>query len=356
MHVKTCILALARSTRPRYLLPLLLLSGLYFSTCTPHAPPVISIWYGDEQRFGLPGNSQKYINVLGHISSKTSLQATFYCINGGRNIPFQLGSDLHRLAKSGDFNIEFLRDLLSVGQNSLVITAIDSTGQSAQKKVTLHYREGHAWPLPYTLRWDTVTNIQEVVQVLDGKWEITPDGIRIREPYYDRTLAFGDSTWCDYEVTAEVKFHTFMNPSKGAPSYNVTHAALALRWPGFDVDAHQPHRKWYPLGATCEFRLTAGKDRCRFRILAGGPLKNDQPETSHEILLEKWYTMKARVESLEMGASCYKAKLWPSDLPEPEGWDISFVKAPEEVFSGCALAIAHHSEVTFGVIQAAPIN
>lgn len=151
-RLKTCVMALAGSPRARDVLPPLLLSCLCFGACAPQAPPIITVWYGDEQTFGLPGNSQKYINILGHISSKTSLKATFYCINGGNNIPFQLGSDLHRLAKSGDFNIEFLRGLLPVGQSSLVITAIDSLGRTTKKNVTLHYSEGHTWPLPYILR------------------------------------------------------------------------------------------------------------------------------------------------------------------------------------------------------------
>jgi hypothetical protein len=333
---------------------LLLLAGMIIS-CNNESKPQIDLWYGPEQYFGYPGNTQKFINILGNMGSEVPLVKQYYSLNGAEAINFNLGTDLHRLAMPGDFNIEFPRELLNVGENQLFITAIDSLGRKAENQVTIHYQEGHTWPLPYTIQWDTVTNLQHVVQVLDGKWELTPDGARVVESYYDRTLAFGDASWVDYEITAEVLFHDYTPPYDGAPNYNVTHAAIALRWPGFDTDEHSPYRKWFPLGATCEIRLTHDLDSCSFRILAGGRKRNLVADRYHTLKLNEWYIMKARVVSLTDTSSVYNAKIWPKAKPEPEGWDIEYVKEQEEVFSGCGLVLAHHSVVTFGRISAVPV-
>jgi len=336
---------------------IILLLTIYVSlvACTKTDNPVIVLWYGDEQTFGIPGNTQKFINILGNISSETPISETTYSLNDGSVMPFMLGTDLHRLAKSGDFNIEFDRTLLHPGVNTLQIFATDSAGNEASSKVNIHYTDGRIWPLPYSINWDTVSNIQNVVQVLDGKWEINENGIHIMEPYYDRTLAIGDSSWKNYEVTAEVTFINYTKPYKGAPNYNVTHAALASHWPGFDPDEFSPYRKWYPLGATCEFRLSHNLDSCGFRILGGGKLKNDKALVYHKITLGEKYLMKSSTQTIGNDSTIFRAKLWLDGTDEPAGWDISFLKTPTEIDAGCALIISHHSDVIFGKIEAVPL-
>lgn len=326
------------------------------AACKKDNKIVISAWYGDYQVFGCQGNTQKFINVLGNIDSPMPLKELLFSVNSGEKQRFIIGPDFHRLARKGDYNIELSRDLLSMGENRLIINAVDSLGNKVEKEITIEYITGNKWPLPYTFDWDTVTNIQHVVQVLDGKWELTKQGARIIEPYYDRTLAFGDAGWENYEVKAEVTFHGFAKPEKGPPTYNVVHAALAMHWPGFDFDEYTPHRKWYPLGATCEFRLKPGLDSCSFRILGGGKVKNDKPSLYHPIILEKKYFMKTQVLRIDSVGFVYRARLWQSEQPEPTLWDIELVKNQTEIQSGCALAIAHHTEVTFGRIEVKPVE
>ncbi len=316
----------------------------------------IHLWYGDEQYFGIPGNTQKYINILGNISSIHDIKSAECKINDNAPFTFLTGSDLHRLARNGDFNIEFDRHLLLPGKNDVLISVKDSAGNSAFTKMRIHYCDNYKWPLPYSINWDTVKNIQNVVQVLDGKWELTEDGIRILEPYYDRTLAFGDAGWTDYEVKAEVIFHSYTIPYPDPPNYNVTHAAIASRWPGFDTDTYSPHRKWYPLGATCEFRLFKSADSCSFRILGGGSKSNMRPEKTHNVKMGEKYFLKTRCLSLGSDSAVFSARFWNSSEEEPSEWDIEFIKCPEEIKSGCALIIAHHTELTFGSIYAYQVN
>jgi hypothetical protein len=331
---------------------------LNFTSCKNKPKPTIEVWYGEQQHFGKLGNAHPYINILGNVRSEAGIRECRYSLNNGVYQTFPIGSDLHRLANHGDFNIEFRRELLVKGRNEVSIEVIDSSEKTAAKTVILEYTDHNTWPLPFEIRWDTVKNIQDVVQVCDGRWEITEEGLRVMEPYYDRVVAFGDNYWENYEITAEVIFHSYVKPRKGreAPFFSVTHAAIASRWIGYSHDEHNPHRKWYPIGATCEFRLSPELDSCSFRILGGARKGEYSPKLVHTILLNKKYILKTSTATLDSISTVYKAKLWPADREENDTWDIIYTKSPEDVKSGCALLIAHHTVVTFGSIKAIPIG
>jgi hypothetical protein len=246
------------------------------------------------------------------------------------------------------------------GENILLLNALDSAGNTLEKQVTFKLQKDQRWSLPYTIRWSEVKNIQDVVQVVDGHWEITKKGLRNLDTYYDRVIAFGDNSWDNYEVSTTVTFHGFTPPEPGPPTYNVSHAAIATRWPGHDIDSIQPHRKWYPLGATAEFRLTAGLDSCRWRIFDGPKpyalnfYAEQSVEEYRNIELNKVYGMKHRVETIGRDSTRYSVKLWPLDQQEPEAWDFSGVEAEENFTHGSALLLAHNTSVTFGDVSVIP--
>ncbi len=273
-----------------------------------------------------------------------------------------LGCDLHRLAALGDFNVDLdVQDCLE-GTNQLVLEISDSAGNQLTQEMKFEYTNGKPWPMPYHIKWAEVEDIQSVVQVVDGEWEITEEGIHNLDTYYDRVIALGDSSWQNYEVSTTVIFHDFTPPTKGPPTYNVSHAAIASRWPGHDVDSLQPYRKWYPLGATSEFRLTKDLDSCRWRIFDGNKPGFDRfyvEQTSQDyrqIGLNKTYGMKHRVETIGPGRTQYSVKLWPYDRPEPEQWDFQGIESDENLPGGSALLIAHNTSVTFGDVLVIPID
>ena len=234
--------------------------------------------------------------------------------------------------------------------NELVITAVAGDSERSQRTVQIHYTRNRVWPLPYTVKWDQVETIQKAVQVVDGKWRLTRSGIRTLDPYYDRVVALGDSSWKDYQVTTSVIFHDFTPPEKGPPTYNVSHAAIAVRWPGHDYDEHQPNRKWYPLGATAEFRLTAGLDRCRWRVFDGETLYEENMDHLRRVQLGVLYMMKHRVETLHDETTRYQVKLWEAGTQEPVAWDLVAIEGAGNLAGGSALLIAHNTDVTFGDI------
>lgn len=317
----------------------------------------IKVWYGPEQHFGQRGLTQRWVNILGNVQSDTALSALTYTLNSGEAQSFTVGEDGRRLARSGDFNIDLHIDSLQQGKNELMIIAESETGEKVSTEVLVYIDKNQHWPLPYAVDWDTVQQISDVVQIVDGKWELVEEGVRTTEPYYDRVLAFGDTSWRNYEVNTSVIFHDFTVPQPGPPTFNVSHAAIASRWPGHDYDDNQPHVKWFPLGATAEFRLTEGLDSCRWRVFDGEHLYVEDTSRIRTITLGTKYHMKHRVFSVHDSLTHYKVKLWEDGTAEPEDWDLEAEeRSPDNISSGSALLLAHNTDVTFGPFSVIPIS
>lgn len=318
----------------------------------------IKVWYGLEQCFGKKGNAQRQINILGNVKSNYEQIKAYYTLNNSKEKNYlTLGCDLHRLANKGDFNIEIERKKLLIGKNTvhLFVSLEDKTLE--RKDITINYTKDQKWPLPYHVKWKDVGNIQDVVEIVDGEWEITDSGIHIKYKYYDRILAFGDSSWRNYMVEATVIFHGYTPPVKGPPTYNVSHVAIASRWPGHDLDSLQPNRKWFPLGATSEFRITDNYDSCRWRIFDGENFYEEQLASAYQqIRPEVIYRLKHRVEDLPENRTLYSVKFWKATEKEPSKWDFQAIEISSKRESGSACLIAHNTDVTFGDISVIPIN
>jgi len=331
-----------------------------FCTDIVHEPKKvrIDVWYGLEQSFGHIGNPQRQINVLGNIRNMHDGYKVYYTLNDRElKTCLTIGSDLNRLACEGDFNVDINRSELINGPNQIKIYIENDGKIIASQSIQAHYNSGNIWPLPYYVCWDQTEKFQDVVAIVDGKWEITSHGARIGEKYYDRVLAFGDESWVDYEVASSVVFHGYTPPAKGPPTYNVSHVAIATRWPGHDTDSLQPDRKWFPLGATSEFRITDEYDSCRWRIFDGENFYLEQNARDYRsIRPEKLYRLKHRVESISEIETQYSVKFWDAELPEPGGWDLQAVEVMTRKESGSALLIAHNTDVTFGNISVTPLK
>jgi hypothetical protein len=338
---------------------LLLASIIGITQCaSPESSPLeIEVWYGKEQYFGQRGMPQQWVNVLGNVQPDTAIQSLSYSLNGFPAKSLSLGEDGRRLANPGDFNIDLHVDSLRQGKNEVVITATDSAGTQISETVSVYLDSGNKWPMPYAVDWDTVQQISDVVQIVDGKWELVDGGVKTTEPYYDRVLAFGDTSWQDYEVTTSVIFHDFTVPRPGPPTFNVSHAAIATRWPGHDIDDNQPMVKWFPLGATAEFRLTDNLDSCRWRVFDGEHLYVEDTSKIRTINLGTKYHMKHRVFTINDSLTRYQVKLWEDGQSEPTSWDlVANEHSAENISSGSALLLAHNTDVTFGPFSVIPIN
>ena len=318
---------------------------------------MIDVWYGDHQRFGHLGRPQRWVNVLGRVGDCDRVQRFTCSLNDGADLPLTLGPDGYRLANPGDFNAEIDWEDLPEGENLLHFEVQYEDGQSSARDVALSIHKDRACSLPYRGSWADADHIQDVGQVTDGRWRLTEAGVRVVEPYYDRVIALGDLAWTDYEVRTTVTFHGIREPDRraGDAGAGVIHAAIAVRWPGHDDDDRQPRVKWYPLGATAEFRVNPSWEECSWRILGGGDVVVNS-DRQRGILRETPYLMKHRVCTASDGGAIFSVKLWQADEPESAEWDLELRKPPDGTQSGGALLIAHYTDVTFGDVEVVPVE
>jgi len=323
----------------------------------PGMKPKINIWYGLNQAFGHNGFTQHQINILGNIENYSNGFTTFYILNNNNKIKYlNIGSDTNRLAEKGDFNIEIERNSLVAGLNVVKVFLAGHSTDTLTEIINVGYLPEQNVTLPYYIKWSEVNKIQDVADIVDGKWQLTEDGIRTQYKYYDRMIAFGDSSWSDYEIRTSVIFHGYNKPEQGPPTYNVAHAAIASYWLGHDCDNRQPFRKWFPLGATSEFQINENYENCRWRVFDGEYFYAEQSQKVYrKILPETKYYMKHRVESISENKSLFSVKLWPASDNESVSWDFQAIKTGNSAKSGSCALIAHHTDVTFGNIEVLPL-
>ena len=122
-----------------------------------------------------------------------------------------IGPDGYRLVNAGDFNVDIATADLVDGVNTVVISALDNLGNNSETTVTVNYTSNTIWPTPYAIDWSTLSSdgdittpdpeIQNVVQIVDGKWTLTNSGVRLDDAfnlasvfYITREYATGDMT------------------------------------------------------------------------------------------------------------------------------------------------------------------
>ncbi len=331
----------------------------------PDAPPTVSYWYGDEQTFGALGHSNPLINILGSIRPASQAANVWYRLNDEKPRQLVIGPDLHRLARRGDFNVEIERSRLRPGKNTFRITLHDLWGRKQVANLAINYVDGKSWPLPYQVDFSKVTNLQSVVDVIDGKWTLTEVGVRTSEPYYDRTFAFGDGSWKDMELHAELIFHRHFVDFKdrahtGPPYLSHAHASFNMRWSGFPDDGVVPRRAWQSLGCLVALRcdLAQPKAGSYWWMHYGHARKGIQAKRSemtrenrYQIELDHPYHYRMRAETVDDGNTRYSTKLWKDGDQEPSQWQMVGNDFAETVPAGSIVFVVHHSDVTLCAIE-----
>ncbi len=318
---------------------------------------VVDFWYGPRQSFGHLGVPQAWINVLGDVQPADQVAELSFRVDGGESRPLTVGSDLHRLARDGDFNAEIAWHEVGEGTSEVVVEATMHNGVVARRSVALDVTRGGPWPLPYEIDFGRVDDLQDVLQVVDGRWRLDPDGVRTAEPFYDRVLTLGDSSWTNYEADVRLTIHDFTPPAGGPPTYNVTHFGVAMRWRGHHDDGLQPRRKWYPLGAQGEFFVRSDPDSSRWRIL------RDQSDDKPQLLQPDFervavgvpLRVRTQVVTLPDGRTRYRFKQWVDGEPEPGDWDAQGFES-DDYPSGALCLVPHNTDVTIHEVRVTPIS
>ena len=346
----------------------------FFNTASPIVPadggmtpppnqPVFNIWYGDTQTFGQNGIPQEQVNILGNVSAPSGIKSASFTVNGGPAQFLRVGQNPTRLADIDDFNVEICIPSatalcgapvsLQTGANTVAISATDNLNNTTTHTVTVNWSNtGQTWPIPYYVDWSTVTDIQDVAQIVDGFWAVQPDGsIRTEQVGYNRQIALGDVTWTDYQVVAEMTINHLDCTYFGA--------GLLMGWSGNanDPTALQPDQ---PTSGQPIFGLgwyaTMGSEtapNAQMTIYANSP---NYPETiliednsgSKPTLGVKYIIKMTAKRNANNTASHYVLEIWPSGTPESGA---TVVQADGDANLGSVLLIAFHSDVSFGKIQ-----
>jgi hypothetical protein len=314
----------------------------------------INLWYGDTQRFGHVGNPQTWVNLLGNVSGPNPITNLRYALNGGAEKNLVVGPDGFRLIEAGDFNIEIPRTDLNAGANQVVIRATDSQNNTVTKTVTVTYTANQQPALPYVANWGATNNLQDLAQVVDGRWLIDNGMVRPAVLGYDRLINLGDVSWSDYEVTVPMIVRG-INAAGYEGINNGPGVGLLIRWQGhFSVGNEQPRTGWQNLGALAWYRWYIDRTEGKQLVGYGG---NWLGVNANELIAYNTpYMLKLRVESRPGQTAFYSFKMWRTDATEPAGWDIAGGGNTGEPGSGSILLVTHYVDVSFGTVTIMPID
>jgi hypothetical protein len=318
--------------------------------------PALTLWHGAALSVGRRGDPQKWVNVLGNVTSAAPLTALSYTLNSGPALPLAVGPDEMRLARPGDFNIELDYTDLRPGANSVVITATDQTGATTQATVNVNYGGGGVtWsPQTYTYDWATATRVDDLAQVVDGEWALDGDGVRPTVFDFDRLLALGDLSWRDYTVTVPITVFGIDESGYTAPS-NGPGVGIMVRWQGhYDAGNDvNPRTGWRRLGGLGWYRWQKqGVNYSEgFQLLGHGG--RELGESAKTLSFGVAYNFKLAVATHPDPAlpATYRFKVWPASQAEPVAWDIERRGIAGEPTGGSLLLLAHHVDARFGAVR-----
>jgi hypothetical protein len=324
------------------------------------AGPTIDVWHGDGNTFGDLGTAQRWVNITGNVADPDGITALTYAVNGGAAKLAGLGQNQRRLVDPGDFNIDVEREDLIVGANRIVLTAFDKLGNASTRTVTFNLATGTRWPSAYGIDWSQVDSLEDHLDVVDGHWKVTPDGLRTAQVGYDRIVAFGDAGWADYEVLVPVTVHSIRTTQPGSPS-GAPGVGVFLRWNGHNntvTPGSQPSQGFLPeVGSTTPFGVLGfWRDRgaaSEISVLNHRAAEvDDQP---FSLKLDTAYYIRARV----LG-NTYSLKFWEAtdapDKGEPSAWTTKFTAGTtdRQPKGGSIGLVAHELDATFGDVIVTP--
>jgi hypothetical protein len=351
----------------------------FFNNASPIVPedgdptgnPEITAWYGDSQTFGRLGIPQPWVNVLGNILSPNGpITSASFSVNGGPAQRLSIGPNTWRLVDEGDFNVEIPYTSLQPGANLVDITAVDGLGKRTTRTVTVNYVAGAKWPTSYSIsNWSNASSIQDLVQIIDGKWEVQPDGsVRTMQYGYDRLLTLGEMSWRNYVVTADLTFHYVRDYHVSPPSGRDrnTGSGILVGWKGHTSTPQPPGYTGPPAQPTFGHYFPAigwytseggnGLVLEIYRNTVAHPEKMVvfQPSAQPALRFETKYTFKMQVQQHgTSSASRYYFKVWPSSTAEPANWTLQF---DGELSEGSIVLGFHRSDVSIGAVTVNPLS
>lgn len=329
-------------------------------------PLRVRFYGGTRPEFGRSGLAQRWVNICGSVSGGSGALRAEARLNGGAPVPLSLGPDTCRLPGDGEFNAELALADLRVGLNALEVRAEDSAGVRRSGMADFLFEPLAAPPPPVLdLAAGECPTIYDFGQPVDGDWYLGEDGARCGGMGYDRLMAFGDLSWTDYELLAEVVVHGFHEEHPGYPEAMGPGVGFLNRWTGHREDGNQPSVEWRPCGVLGWYRY--GRDKAdtvrdyRLCLSAGdtsapglsGLLCEDASGFRIEPGVPHFFRM--RVKGRAKGPARHSLKAWASGTPEPAAWNLEAAGLACENSGGGILFVCHHADASLRSLQVRPV-
>jgi hypothetical protein len=327
--------------------------------------PTITVWYSAAQTFGTMGIPQRYVNILGNVSDPSGITSLTYTLNGGANTALAMGPDTRRLMNPGDFNIDILYRDLDFGVNVVTITARNTIGEIATSSIAVVRQSSSPWRRNYSVQFTSPKSLMDSSQVVDGRWGTSSAGLRPLEPGYDRLIAIGDTTWDDYEVTAQMTIHGIdstdyaFGPVSGGPGLG-----FLFRWsghttnPSFDPPITQPRSGYLPYGGIAWYHWRKGYSSAstnRWELLCNNLALKDENSSTAMVYGVPYY-FKMRVRTTGTPNATYGFKVWRKGTTEPSGWMLSGNDIAGDPVRGSFMILAHEVDVTITGLNVEPLG
>ena len=312
----------------------------------------ITFWHPKRLTFSQTGTPQRWVNILGNVSDPVGVASLTYTLNGGSAVTLSIGPDTRRLARLGDFNIDILyRSLRPLPDSNIVaLAARNTSGAYARDTVIVRYLPGTVWPRVTNITWGSASCLYDSVQMVDGDWSVVSGGIHCFADGYDRLVAFGDTTWKDYEIIVPITIHG-VDPAGYGSINGRPVVGVFVGWSGHSDDpisGWQPKTGWRPFGCAGLYEFdTAGSHLTiydKFNDGSGKQIPFDVP-----------YYFKIRAQSNSSGI-LYSFKVWDVNASEPSAFDMVWQGPLTDPQQGAAMLAAHYVDATFGAITVRPIT
>jgi len=311
----------------------------------------IDVWYGDVQSFGTPAETQSWINILGNVDL-SEVASLAYSLNGGADRALDLGPDTRRLHQPGDFNVDIAYAELdgSSADDIVTIKATLNDGVVVTRDVIVEYEAGDRYDKNYSIDWGTVSDLQDVAQVVDGHWGVSEAGLRL-EPGatgYDRFVTIGDQHWDNYQLVTTVDTHDLHSEDPRGRDGGVF--GFGALWTGHTddpVSGWQPKSGWNP----SEIIMYESNDHGGLWYFFGqsGVINYTMQEDTE-------YNVIFRVEQEGPLEHTYKFKIWEVGDAEPTNWLADRSYTYDEPMTGSLMLLSHYYDVTFGDLTVTEIT
>jgi hypothetical protein len=204
--------------------------------------------------------------------------------------------------------------------------------------------------LPCTIDWSKVSKIQDVAQIVDGKWVIQPDGtLRSLQVGYDRLVAIGDMSWTNYQVTVPITFHAKRSTDFGT--------GVVTGWQGHTecggqsgcVTGSQP-RTGHPFFGLAWWINHFYDNVDVEEIYANSPSYFEDPliNVPKVYALGTPYMLKFRVKRNSPSGTHYSLKIWPVGSQEPSTWDLEVDDSDTTL--GSIVLGSYMGDVSYGTV------